>query len=146
MIPVTPTTITVFLKSYKLWLGIFFILAVILAGWWGYETLKDNIRLEIENQITKKAADFKQESTQVSTEATDLNQEVIEKIRSGQRKEISALNTKLLALERLVKAGSMTEIQRREEAAAIRYNLVLLAYCKKQIDSAKCQSELGAMP
>lgn len=146
MIPVTPTTITALFKSYKLWLGIIFILAVILAGWWGYETLKDNIRLEIENQITQKAASFKQESTQLSTEATNLNQEVIDKLRSDQRKEVSVLNSKLIALERLVKAGTMTEVQRREEAAAIRYNLVLLAFCKKQTDIAKCQSDLGALP
>lgn len=142
MIPISPTVIVGFFKNFKTWIGIGAILAILAAIWWGYATLKDNIRLEIENQIIAKAASFKQESGEIAGATINDNKEAIDGIRKEQRENISSLNSKLASLERKLKEGLITEAQRREQASIARYTSIIFAYCSKQPLADECRKQL----
>ena len=143
MIPIPPLTpIRAFLKSWKFMALIGVTIAISLSLTWAYTTLKENITLTIQNEFAQKKIEFKTEATTINNTTLVDNAEIIDEIRKEQRKQTTALNEKLAALQKQMSEGMITEEQRREQASIARYVSVIFSYCNKLPDPDGCRKEL----
>lgn len=140
------TALSGIFKTTKFWIGIGLVIVLCLAARQGYLLLKENIRLTIEQEISRQAEAFKKDSTKISDSASEVNQQDLNRIRQEAKSTSNALSVKLAELEKKVKAGTLTPEARRVEATATRHTALLTTYCQTQPDLNACLNAMGVKP